>query len=231
MGVPARSSAPRRATGTRKRREPRSPVPPTEVSLCEATALEPESTLERQALYRVRLAGQDAATVTFRQCRFRGADLSECRLDQVVLTDCLVTDSSWANLRADGGELARVRLEQCRMTGVTVADGVLRDVTLAGCRVDLSAWRMTTFDAVWFEDCNLQGADFTNADLRGATFRSCDLTGAVFHHASMEGTRFRGCTLAGVGDFSSWRGAVVDHEDLISLSYGLAQAAGIRVEG
>ncbi|ABP56804.1 pentapeptide repeat protein [Salinispora tropica CNB-440] len=228
--MPVRSSGPRRATDPRKRREPRSPVPPTEVDLWEATVLESESTLTCQALYSARLTGQDASSVTFRQCRFRGADLAECRLDQVVLSDCLVTDSSWANLRADGGEMARVRLAQCRMTGVTWADGVLRDVTVTGCRVDLSAWRMTTFDAVRFEDCNLQGADFTNADLRGATFRGCDLTGAVFHHASMEGTRFRGCTLAGVGDFSSWRGAVVDHEDLISLSYGLAQAAGIQVE-
>lgn len=228
--MPARPSASRRSTGPRKRREPRSPVPPAEVSLYEATVLEPESTLERQAFYQARLTGQDVSSVTFRQCRFRGADLSECRLDQVAFSDCLVTDSSWANLRADGGDMSRVRLAQSRMTGVTWANGGLRDVTVTGCRVDLSAWRMTTFDAVSFEDCNLQGADFTNADLRGVAFRGCDLTGAVFHHASMEGTRFRGCTLAGVGDISSWRGAVVHHEDLISLSYGLAQAAGIRIE-
>lgn len=219
-----------RSPATRRAREPRSPVPPAEVTLFEGAELEPESELEARAFYSSNLVDQDASSVTFAQCRLRGADLSASRLDQVTLTDCLVTDSSLANVRADGGSMTRVRLAQCRMTGVTWADGVLRDVTVTECRADLSAWRMTTFDAVAFVGCNLHSADFTNADLRGVVFRDCDLTSAVFHHASMEGTRFRGCNLAGVGDLTSWKGAVVHHTDLISLSYGLAQAAGIRVE-
>ncbi|WP_434739365.1 pentapeptide repeat-containing protein [Micromonospora sp. SH-82] len=219
-----------RSSAARKVREPRSPLPPSELVLFDASELESESELESRAFYSLSLAGQDADSMTFTQCRFRGADLSSCRLDQVTMTDCLVTDSSLANIRADGGSMTRVRLSQCRMTGVTLADGLLRDVTIKECRADLSAWRMTKFDAVSFVECNLSGADFTNADLSGAVFRHCDLTSAVFHHAAMEGARFRGCNLAGVGDVSNWKGAIVHHTDLMSLSYGLARAAGIHIE-
>ncbi|MFB9546285.1 pentapeptide repeat-containing protein [Micromonospora sagamiensis] len=225
----ARQAVTRRSSA-RSPREPQNPVPPDEVKLFEATEVEPESQWERWAFYRSCLAGQDASAVAFAQCRFRGADLSGCRLDQLAVTDCLVTDSNWANLRADGASMTRVRLAQSRLTGMTWADGLLRDVTATGCRADLSSWRMTTFDAVHFVDCNLTGADFTNADLRGAVFRDCDLTGAVFHHATMAGARFRGCTLAGVGDITSWKGAVLHHTDLLSLSYSLAYAAGIHVD-
>ena len=146
------------------------------------------------------------------------------------LTDCLVETSNWANLSTHGAAMTRVQFVDSRMTGLIWADGLLQDVTLEGCRLDLSAWRMATFVAVRFTDCNLRGADFTNADLRGAQFVGCDLTGAQFHQATMDGTRFRSCVLLDIAGITSWAGAVVDHADLVALSYALAGALGIRIE-
>lgn len=47
----------------------------------------------------------------------------------------------------------------------------------------------------------------------------------------MQGARFRGCELAGIGGITSWDGAVVHRDDLLELSYALAGALGIVVEG
>jgi uncharacterized protein YjbI with pentapeptide repeats len=83
---------------------------------------------------------------------------------------------------------------------------------------------------VRFEECNLNRADFANANLGGAHFVRCDLTAAQFSGASMVGTRFTGCTLAGIGGVTSFDGATITTNDLLELSYALATALGITVE-
>lgn len=82
-----------------------------------------------------------------------------------------------------------------------------------------------------FDECNLTGADFTSADLRGASFTRCRLTGAQFSKAEMQGARLRTCELDGIGGITSFSGAVVHRDDLIELADTLAGALGIVIEG
>ena len=220
------------AARSRSPRELRKPVVPASVDEAALPKhdLEPESAFVALAFLGLDLSGRDAESVEFAQCRFRGADLSGSLLPQMTLKDCLVQTSNWANVRSDGGALHRVRFDESRMTGFTVTNGKLGDVAFDQCRLDLSGWRFTRFDVVHFTGCNLSGADFTNADLRGARFTGCDLTGAQFHHATMEGARFRRCELVGIAGITSWRGAIVHHDDLMALSYALAGGLGIKVD-
>ncbi|HLL65088.1 MAG TPA: pentapeptide repeat-containing protein [Micromonosporaceae bacterium] len=231
--MPGRSRATSKRSPTpRRSSDPSRPLPPT--SLAPATLdqhdLETESTFTGLGFFDLDLSDRRAESVEFAQCRFHAAALSGSHLNRVKLTDCLVETSNWANLSTHGAAMTRVQFVDSRMTGLIWADGLLQDVTLEGCRLDLSAWRMATFVAVRFTDCNLRGADFTNADLRGAQFVGCDLTGAQFHQATMDGTRFRSCVLLDIAGITSWAGAVVDHADLVALSYALAGALGIRIE-
>jgi uncharacterized protein YjbI with pentapeptide repeats len=209
--------------------DPKPPRPPAGVDVATGDP-EPEGSYQRLAYYDVDLSGREAEAVRFTQCRFRAADLSGARLDQLTLTDCLVQHSNWANLTSDGGSFGRVELRDSRMTGLTVADGVLRDVRAEECRFNLSAWRFTRFEAVHFIGCDFTGADFTGADLRGARFTRCDLTGVQLHQADLTGTRFRGCALAGVGSPAQLRGAVFHEADLPALSFVLAAAMGITID-
>jgi hypothetical protein len=208
---------------------PRKPTVPASLAVAEQD-LEPEAAFRALAFYGHDLSGREAESVEFAQCRFRGADLSGSVLAQLTMTDCLVQTSNWANVRGDGAGLHRVIFDESRMTGFTVTDGKLGDITFDQCRLDLSGWRFTGFDSVRFTGCNLTGADFTNADLRGARFTGCDLTGAQFHHATMDGARFRRCELDGIAGITSWRGAVVHPDDLLALSYTLAGGLGIKVD-
>ncbi|GIH19817.1 pentapeptide repeat-containing protein [Rugosimonospora africana] len=231
--MPARSrTTARRAPATRAQREPRKPVPPsalTTASLDEHD-LTAESGFERLGFADLDLSERRAGAVEFSQCRFDKATLSGSELPRLGLTDCLIENCDWANLRAEGGKLDRVRVAESRMTGLTWTDGLVRDALFDRCRMDLSVWRFADFDTVRFSHCNLAGADFTNADLRTAQFVECDLTRAQFSNATMEGTRFRGCTLVGIAGVTSWSGAVVHHSDLLALSYALAAALNIRID-
>lgn len=47
----------------------------------------------------------------------------------------------------------------------------------------------------------------------------------------MEGARFSHCALVDIGGVTSWKGAIVRSHDLVTLSYMLAAALGIRIEG
>ncbi|MEV6525711.1 pentapeptide repeat-containing protein [Longispora sp. NPDC051575] len=175
------------------------------------------------------LSRRVAELVEFEQCRLTSVDLSGTSLDRARLTDCVVERSNLANLRTTGSTLRRVELSASRATGLQWIDGVLQDVALTECRFDLCTFRFSKFKDVVFTDCNLSRADFTNADLRGARFAGCDLTGAQFHNALMDGTVFSRCDLAELGGVTSFAGARVEGQDLVALSYTLADALGIVI--
>jgi uncharacterized protein YjbI with pentapeptide repeats len=210
---------------------PREPVLPAGLPAASAAQrdVEHEQTVAAAAYDGADLANRLAERVEFAQCRFRKATFASSHLPAVRFTDCLVETSDLSNLQAEKGTLERVRLAGCRMTGVAWNDGLLRDAVFTDCKVDLTNWRFARFDAVSFDNCNLSGADFTEADLRGARFTGCDLSRAQFHHAKMAGARFRTCELQGIGGIMSWDGAIVHPDDLLALSYLLAGALGIAV--
>jgi hypothetical protein len=210
---------------------PRPPAVPAGLSAAAGVQcdLEHEQTVEEAAYRGVDLAGIEAERVEFGQCAFDRVQLAGAHLGKVRFRDCVIRTSDLSNLRAEDGVLERVTLDDSRMTGLALHGGLVTDVAFSGCKVDLTNWRMTRFEAVTFQDCVLTGADFTDADLRGAGFLRCDLTGAQFSNATMSGTRFRACELAGIGGITSWAGAVVHPDDLLALSYALAGALGITV--
>lgn len=209
-----------------------SPALPTSLDL----AVLPEHDFENDAarstlsFVGVDLSGRSAELVEFKQCRFKDVDFSGTTLDRAVFTDCVFDNSNLANLRARKSSLIRSELSVLRMTGFHWTDGLLRDVRFTESRLDLSSFRFTELASVAFDRCNLTGVDFINADLGRAQFTACDLTGAQFSHAKMEGARFANCVLVDIGGVTSWNGAVVRSHDLVTLSYTLAAALGIRVE-
>lgn len=209
------------------------PVRPTSFDL----AVLPDHELESEAAHKglsfvdMDLSGRSAESVEFTQCRFKEVNLSGTTLGRAAFTDCFFENSNLANLRAEKSSLVRADLSVLRMTGFHWTDGLLRDARFIESRLDLSSFRFTDFVRVQFERCNLTGTDFIKADLSGAQFIGCDLTGAQFSQANMEGARFAHCVLVDIGGVTSWKGAFVRSHDLVTLSYTLAAALGIRIEG
>jgi uncharacterized protein YjbI with pentapeptide repeats len=225
--VPARP-----AGGGAQARTPIKPAQPRVLDLALLPDDDLQSDTERRKLSFADLdmSQRSAELAEFTQCRFENADLGGTTLDRVVFSDCVFDHSNLANLRATKSSLVRVELSVLRMTGFQWTDGRLRDVRFTDSRIDLSSFRFTNFVSVVFDRCNLTGVDFVNADLRGAEFSGCDLSGAQFSHAKMEGARFADCVLADIVGVTSWDGAIVRSHDLVTLSYTLAAALGIRIE-
>lgn len=174
--------------------------------------------------------GADLDHSELEQCVFSKANLAGATGTMLTLVDCEVRQSDLANAVFERSGLRRVRISDSRLTGLSFLDGVARDVLVQDSKVDTSNWRATTFTSAQFLRCDLSGADFAMADLRGAQFIDCTLTGAQFSNAKASGARFSGCTLDGVGGLASLAGATIHADDLHALTYLLADALGITIE-
>jgi uncharacterized protein YjbI with pentapeptide repeats len=192
--------------------------------------LEDESSYHRLEFVDFDMGGVGANAVDFEECRFRNVDLSQTTLERAAFVDCEIERSNLANLKVTRSSMVRTRLTGSRMTGLHWIDAGLRDVEVVECRADLTAFRFAIFNSVTFRGCNLGKADFTSADISGARFIDCDLSGAQFHQAKMADTRIVNCTLDGIAGLQSFAGAIVTSNDVLSLTYLLADALGIRVE-
>lgn len=212
-----------------RNKTPAPPIVPETLDGAEP-GLESDELYEKRSFDYADLIGVFAQMVEFAHCRFRATRLAGAVLPKVRLTDCAVERSDLSNVRGENGAMERLTVTDCRMTGLAWNGGLVKDVTFTGGKLDLTNWRFARFDTVTLTGCNLSGADFSNADLRKAVFVDCDLTGAQFSNANMRGARFQRCALDGIGGITSWSGAVVHPDDLLSLSYALAGALGIVVD-
>jgi uncharacterized protein YjbI with pentapeptide repeats len=181
-------------------------------------------------LHRSGLAHTDARLVELARCRLDNVDLSMAVLERAGFTDCRFGHCDLANAELSEANVTRVAFHDVRMTGGQMAGGVVTDVTFESCRLDLTGFRFTRFRRVVFRGCVLSRADFQGADLRSAQFVDCDLNGAQFSNVRADGASFQQCLWEGVGGVASLRGATIRTDDLLSLSYTLARALGIRVD-
>ncbi|MET9023404.1 pentapeptide repeat-containing protein [Actinopolymorpha sp. NPDC004070] len=224
MPPPNRSGRPTRRLPAR----PRLPKTLTRALLPEHD-LADEGHLRRLSYTDLDLAERDVTSCDVEECVFESVELRGGMLAKSSFADCRFDRCDLANLATTNSSLIRCELRGLRTTGLRWTDGTIRDVVFDQCRLDLSAFRFSTLTAVRFAGCRLTQADFTNADLRNARFDDCDLSGAQFAQADLTGARLRNCVLAGVRGVENLRGAVIDPDDLVALSYALAGALGIVI--
>ncbi|HZM79122.1 MAG TPA: pentapeptide repeat-containing protein [Candidatus Limnocylindrales bacterium] len=178
----------------------------------------------------VDLSGARVEEAEIEQCRLTRVGLAGAEIRHLTVVDSVIDHGDWANAVFESCGLRRLRLEENRMTGMTFIDGMVRDVEFRDSKLDLTNWRANTFTSVHFARCDLSGADFNGADLRGVVFSECGLEGAQFSNAKANGARFLDCDLGGIGGIGSLAGATIRSGDLLTLTGLLARELGITIE-
>lgn len=142
-------------------------------------------------------AGIAPAGKEFFECEFHGCDHAEADWSGAVFENCRFHHGSLMTLKLDKTGFREVSFHDCKLTGL-----------------DFS--RCDTFSLhLKFEDCLLQGCNFTGLNLKRGVFRRCRLTGcdfidgklaeADFGGSVFEDTLFDDCDLRGA-DFRSASG-------------------------
>ena len=129
------------------------------------------------------LANAEFEGCTFRQCAWSGVDLSnarftDCAFEQCDLSTANTTNTAFRTVRFEGCKLLGLQFDRC--------SAFLFAVRFNHCRIDLASFRSVVLKHTLFCGCRLHEADFSGADLSGATLDDCDLSGAVFEGTNLE---------------------------------------------
>jgi uncharacterized protein YjbI with pentapeptide repeats len=178
----------------------------------------------------VDLSGARVEEAEIEGCRLVRVGLAGADIGYLTVVDSEIDNGDWANAVFESCGLRRVLVKESRMTGLSFIDGMVRDVEFRDSKLDLTNWRANTFTTVHFVRCDLAGADFAGADLRGTVFTECGLSGAQFSNAKASGARFIDCDLAGIGGIGSLAGATIRSDDLLTLTGLLARELDITIE-
>jgi uncharacterized protein YjbI with pentapeptide repeats len=175
------------------------------------------------------LADADARRLRVTESKLVDVDLTGASLENATLRDVLVTEGSWANVRARGLTLRRVAFERTRLTGVDLSDGVLDDVTFVDCRLDLALFRNAKLSSVRFQGCRMEEGDFHGTALASCVFDDCVLSRSSWSGAAFTRSEMRGVDLAGAGNPEFLRGVRMPYADVVNAAAELAQAVGIEI--
>lgn len=156
---------------------------------------------------RTMLTGADLTGAVLDGARFEGANLSESTLSGASLRDVeahslmlLSVDLSRAKLA--GAKLVKCNLLQCNLQGLNLDGVTLTSCVLLSCDASGASFAGAQADNLRVvKDCNLDGANFRGASVKGATLRETSMRGAVFAEADVSGSDFSGSDLTGASFF------------------------------
>jgi len=146
----------------------------------------------------------EAVGVTVTGARQPGVQFARTRLADVTLNRCDLSACDFSE-----AVWHRVALTGCRGSSIELAGAQLRHVTFSECGIAASLWNHARLEGVRFPDCDLRGADFSNARVEDTDLRRARLDG-----------------LQGVG---SLRGATIGVDQLVTLAPAVAAALGLHV--
>jgi len=187
-------------------------------------------TIENKISVDANLIGLDTPSLKIehsllRRVQMSSSTLKKLQLAEVVFDDCDLSNSSWLQ-----GSIGKVVFRKCRLTGLQLNEALLEDVTFSDCLLDLSQLRFAKLKNVKFERCVLREADFQNSTLPKTIFIHCNLEKAQFLSVKMAGADFRGSQIDSlIVTMNDLKGVIMSSEQLMSITYSLAQVLGIQV--
>jgi hypothetical protein len=120
----------------------------------------------------------------------RSLHLSEMQLNNLRVTDIVLTRSNCHAIVFTDSRLVGVRLERCECDAAIFAGAKLDNVEFNHCSFKRAKFHGASLDGIDFRTCEIQGADFTNASLRSANFRGVDCKGLKLQNADLRSANF-----------------------------------------
>ncbi len=175
-------------------------------------------------LRHIRIEGREFERVTLSRVSLNCSVFSEMHLQDVLIEECDLTRASFERCA-----FSRVTFRECRLDGVEFAATMTSDLLFERSSLKNSSFRFERLGAL-FNECNLQEADFTEADLSGSRMTGCELRAAQMFKANTQGLDLRTNNVSGIQSIDHLKGAIVDSYQLLDLATAMAKRIGIVVE-
>ncbi len=191
--------------------------------------LEDATTYEDVELGDEDFSGLRMHSVDWRGGRLTNVDLSDAELQGGGLTDVQLDRCALTNVRARGAAMRRTNLTESSITGLTWSDGLLFDSVLEDCRGDFASLRFSKIERTLFRRCRLDELDLHRAQLTSVVFEDCDLTGADFSQARFNRCEVLGCKMERIQGVADLRGVAMRWSDILGLAGTLAATLGLSI--
>ena len=227
------AAAPRRSTGRGSTRpanqECRAPIQPVELDPLELDGLEDHDGWSEVAVTGTAVAA-DAEHVSFARSTIRGVRFTAAQLRRLELTDVVLTDCDLAGAVLEELSLDRVVFVGCRFDGADLGGATLTDVRFSDCQLAGAGLRMVRAGRLVVSGGSAPGIDLYRAELNGSRWHDVDLTGADLSGAKLARARLHGSTIVDVRGAKALAGAIIDHEQVVSVGLALIADAGIEID-
>lgn len=122
------------------------------------------------------------------QCVFNSCNFSESNLSEVKFIECEFNDCNLSNANLSKTGFQDVTMKNCKLLGLHFehCSNFSFEIRFENSQLDYSSFYTMKLKHCSFNDCNLQGADFTEADLNNVTIKACNLLNAIFDNTLLE---------------------------------------------
>ena len=139
-----------------------------------------EAILSRAVFRRSRFAKAVLKKVNLSKAVFEQAAFPEADLEEAV---CIETDLGGVSF--EQARLQGTQFVQCKLAGASFAGNSMEKVVFVEAEAPgVSFAGATMLKCVFAKECQLRGADFSHADMKGVNLRGADLREADFSHAT-----------------------------------------------
>lgn len=125
-------------------------------------------------------------------CTFLNCDLSEANLSATKFIESEFIDCNLSNAKFNDTSILDVKFKNCKMLGIQFdrSNQLLFSAIFENCQLNDCTFFEMKLRQSEFQNSNLEGADFTAADLKDIKITGCDLFNTNFDHANLEGADF-----------------------------------------
>ncbi|HEU5031983.1 MAG TPA: pentapeptide repeat-containing protein [Spirillospora sp.] len=134
---------------------------------------------ERCRFARSSLAGVRLQRAGFADVVFEGCDLANLRMFNSRMFNAEVRNCRMTGLQVTEGGLRDVRFDGCRADMAGFRFARLRTVAFVDCNLSEASFQSAELHDVRFEGCRLSGTQFSGATMSGTRFRDCELSGVA----------------------------------------------------
>jgi len=221
-------AGPRRATRAANQ-EVRAPIVVTELEEVELDGLEDHDGWSESAISGYAVAA-DAEHVNISRSTLGSIRFTSANLRRFELTDVAVANCDFAGVVLEELSLNRVSFTNCRFTGADLGGANLVDVRFTDCQLDEVALRLARAERLAVSGGTAAKIDLYRAQLPGSRWHDVDLTGADLSGAKFTRARLQGSTIVDVRGAKALEGAVIDHEQVVTVGLALMADSGITID-
>jgi len=209
--------------------ECRAPILPADLEPLELEGLDDHDGWADRAITGTAIAA-DAEHVNIARSTLTNVRFTSASLRKLDLVDVVVTNGDFAGAVLEELALDRVAFVACRFTGADLGGATLTDVRFTDCQLDEIALRMVRAERLVVTGGSAQQADLYRAWVNGSRWHDVDLTDADLSGAHFERARLQGSVLRDIRGAKALQGAVIDHEQVVTVGLALIAESGIEVD-